>query len=100
MFVELAEVSEIPLGTAKRVKVQDKSIVIFNIDGEFYAFDDFCKEGADMTKAVVTGEGDLLCPFHGWRFDIKEGICTMVPECKVRKYDLKIEQGRILADLQ
>ena len=99
-FILIGKKADIPQGRGKRFNIKGNSIVVFNIDGEFYAFDDFCKGGADMAKAVVTVDGDVLCPYHGWRFDIKEGICTMVPDCQIKKYNLKIKQDEIYIEIK
>ena len=98
-FVPVAQVADVPEGTGRKVRVEGLDLVVFNLDGEFHVFEDFCKEGADLSKAVVSDEGDLLCPYHGWKFDVREGVCAMVPDCQVRHFPVKVEEGRILADL-
>ncbi len=99
-YVPVARVSQVPEGAGRKVQVEGKDLVVFNLDGEFYVFLDFCREGADLSKAVVSEEGDLLCPFHGWKFDVREGVCAMVPDCQVRHFPVKIEGDQVLADLE
>ena len=41
-FVEAARVDQIPPGTGTTVKVADKEIAIFNVDGNFYVMGDSC----------------------------------------------------------
>ena len=95
-FIPVAKVADVPEGNGLRAQVKGHKVTIFNIDGEIHVFQDFCREGADLSKAVVSDEGDLLCPHHGWRFDIREGVCTMVPDCKVIRYPVRVEGGQIL----
>ena len=98
-YIPVARVSDVPEGVGRKVRIEEKDLVVFNLDGEFYVFEDFCREGADLSKAVVSEEGDLLCPYHGWKFDVREGVCAMVPDCQVRHYPVMVEGDQVLADL-
>ena len=47
------------------------------------------------------GEGDLQgfvlhCPLHAWPFDLRTGRCTLFSEARVRVFDVREENGRIL----
>ena len=41
-FVQVAQVSEVPPGEGKLVRVGDRFLALFNCDGTFYAVDDTC----------------------------------------------------------
>ena len=98
-FVMAAKISQVPEGRALRVDIEGRKLALFKIDGEFHAFDDFCSGGADFSKAVVSDDGNLLCPHHGWRFDVQEGVCSMVPDAHVTSYPVKVEGDTILVKL-
>ncbi|SDI13879.1 Rieske (2Fe-2S) protein [Pseudomonas panipatensis] len=50
-----------------------RSIVLFNIDGELYAIDDSCPHaGASLFSGTLQGRW-LQCPAHGLRFDLASG---------------------------
>ena len=52
----VALVAEIPAGTRKLVEIEDRSIGIFNIAGEFYALRNRCPhEGGSLCEGTVTG---------------------------------------------
>jgi nitrite reductase/ring-hydroxylating ferredoxin subunit len=106
----VATVDEIPPGQRKIVTVAGRSIGIFNIDGEFFAFRNRCPHaGAPLCEGVLSGivqsqgpgdytytrKGEILrCPWHQWEFDVKTGQSWVDPvKTRVRSYDAKIEPG-------
>ena len=54
-FVEAARKNEIPDQSAKCVEVEDKTIAIFNLGGEFYAIDNTCTH-----RGGPLDEGDII----------------------------------------
>jgi len=72
-FLRICSVHKIPAGTGKMIKVGDKFIAIFNLNGNFYATDDTCPhEGGSLSSGSVEGE-NVSCPCHGATFHIKSG---------------------------
>jgi nitrite reductase/ring-hydroxylating ferredoxin subunit len=113
----VATVDEIPSGARKIVEVQGREIGIFNLEGEFFAIANRCPhEGASLCKGRIVGlvEADepgayrysrknelVRCPWHGWEFDIRTGKSWCDPgRTKVRSYDLKLEQGSALGEVE
>lgn len=78
-FVEIAPVSELPNGERLFVEVEGRSLVIFNIAGQFFAIHDICSHDDGPV-----GEGDLegyniVCPRHGGEFDVRTGQAVQMP---------------------
>jgi 3-phenylpropionate/trans-cinnamate dioxygenase ferredoxin subunit len=73
--VGIGVAGEIGPGQRKRVFVDGRCIVVFNVDGAIYAIDDSCPHnGASLGNGQM--EGSMLrCPAHGLRFDLRTG-CT------------------------
>jgi nitrite reductase/ring-hydroxylating ferredoxin subunit len=95
-FVPACKKSDIPAGRGKTVNVNGKPLAIFNIDGNFYCISDTC-----VHRGGPLGEGDcdgkiVMCPWHGWRYDVTTGINELNPSIKVEKYDVKVEGDDIL----
>lgn len=67
-------------GLPKSFILLGQKIVLW-LDAQGYpaaAQDRCCHRSAQLSKGKVT-EGDIECPYHGWRFDGK-GSCTHVPQ--------------------
>ncbi len=99
-FVKIGNTSELKPGENKVVNVNDTEIALFNIDGEFFAIDNICPhKGGPLGEGSI--EGDVVvCPWHGWRFNVKTGVSPVVPTVKVPKYNVKVENNEIFVELE
>src|ERR1700754_3309023 len=110
----VARTSDIPPGGNKVFGVDGRDIVVFHVNGEFFALLNRCPhEGAPLEKAACVARltspepgvyqrsrvGELLrCPWHGWEFDMRNGQSWFDPKrVKVRSYPVAIESGEELA---
>src|SRR6266542_3173777 len=72
-FINVANVSDIPPGTAKVVDVQNVGVALFNLDGTIYAIDNMCQHaGGPLGEGTIKGD-IVVCPWHGYRYHIKTG---------------------------
>jgi 3-phenylpropionate/trans-cinnamate dioxygenase ferredoxin subunit len=79
-FVKVAETSEIPSGKMKMVKLEDKEILIANVNGNYYAIANKCThKNADLSKGSLDGN-IVTCPLHGSRFDVTTGKAISGPK--------------------
>ena len=74
-FVTVARVGEIAEGQAKAFEVGDQVVAVFLYGEKYYAIDDMCPH---MGASLATGHFDVeqmnvACPWHGWRFDVRDG---------------------------
>lgn len=98
-FVKIASKKDIPEGTGLALDIEGKSIALFNCEGNFYAIDNTCKHrGGPLGEGSLEGK-EVICPWHGWQYDVTTGACTTDPSMHQKKYTLKIEGDDILADL-
>ena len=68
------DVTETPL----RAELLGEAVVLWRSGGELYAFRDLCiHRGAALSLGRVEG-GELVCPYHGWRYNSR-GACTHIP---------------------
>jgi nitrite reductase/ring-hydroxylating ferredoxin subunit len=103
----VARTRELPPGERKIVEVEGRSIGVFNVGGRYYALRNVCPhQGAPLCLGTVTGtaapskpgeyswerEGEILvCPWHGWEFDIMTGRSVFDPHrTRVRNYDVSV----------
>jgi 3-phenylpropionate/trans-cinnamate dioxygenase ferredoxin subunit len=98
-FFDIAPVSELPNGERLFIELGGKSIVVFNIAGQFFAIADICTHDDGPL-----GDGDLegyniVCPRHGGEFDVRTGkavqmpVVVDVPAYPVRVVDETIQIG-------
>ena len=74
-FVRVADLKDVPEGTPKAVRVEGRSIALFQHQGNVYATDNQCPHmGYPLTRGRVRN-GVLTCDWHGWSYDMRGGGC-------------------------
>lgn len=89
-FVDLVRTSEIPAGEARTFEIGGRSVAVFNRDGRFYAIDDLCPH---MGASLASGDVDgciVTCPWHAWRFDIRDGAWCDNPRIRTDSFPLRV----------
>ena len=73
-FVKIGPLSEFEdLEAGKLVEVSGQSVAVFNIAGRYYAIENTCPHrGGPLAEGMMAGE-EIICPWHGARFDVKTG---------------------------
>lgn len=78
-WVDVANISDFPVGSWKVVDVEDVSVLVFNLDGKFYAIENLCShDGGTLSEGHLDGD-NIVCPRHGAEFCIKTGHVTKPP---------------------
>ena len=88
-----APVASLPPGKGRTVEFHGKRYALFNIEGAFHALDDACPhKGASLGEGWCDGNA-VLCPLHGWAFDIATGACSTRPDRPVKCYPTEVRDG-------
>jgi NAD(P)H-dependent nitrite reductase small subunit len=98
-FVRVASINDVPEGEGKVVKANGRELALFKLGGEFYAIDNTCKHMGGPLGEGWLEDSIVTCPLHGWRYDIKTGICQMFPNIKVDSFPVKVEGDDVLIDV-
>lgn len=66
-------------GAARVVTVDGIAVAVVRQEGRLYALDNVCPHaGGPMGEGQVE-DGALVCPYHGWAFDLHSGRCSFDP---------------------
>lgn len=98
---KVATLQEIPPGCALRVQVDAREIGLFNVDGTIYAIKNLCPHYGDaLHKGKVTDQKRVVCPGHGWHFDLATGVCTSgSQDARVRTYEVVVKEGEVFLEI-
>ena len=98
-FVKVADLKDVPEGTPKAVKVEGRSIALFQHKGGFYATDNQCPHmGYPLTRGRVRN-GVLTCDWHGWSYDMKGGGCFTGGCDDLDTFPVDVRDGGIYIDV-
>jgi nitrite reductase/ring-hydroxylating ferredoxin subunit len=96
-FVKVAESKEIGPSTMKAVELEGEKVCIINTEGNYYAIGNVCTHvGGPLDEGTLEGY-EVECPWHGSKFDVRNGEPTKPPAVRaVPKYEVKIQGNDIL----
>ena len=96
-FIRVAKTSDLAENETMLVEVGDERIVLSNIEGSFYAIGEVCTHAEGPLSEGDVEEGEVECPWHGSRFDLKTGEATSPPADEaVTRYGVRIEGEDVL----
>jgi 3-phenylpropionate/trans-cinnamate dioxygenase ferredoxin component len=82
-------------------EVDDHFVVVFHLDGRFYALDDTCThDGGPLGEGEIDGF-QIICPRHGARFDIRTGQAMTMPAVRgTPSHEVKVEGEDVLVRIK
>ena len=90
-FVTVAKVGAIPEGEGRSFQVGDRLIAVFLHRGQYMAIDDLCPHmGASLGGGYLDDEGVVTCPWHAWRFCVRDGKWADNPRLAVDTFDVRV----------
>lgn len=116
----ISSVDELGDGDRLVVQLEGREIAVFNIDGEYFAYTNWCAhQGGPACEGKITGttdaafdketletdfswtkEGEVLtCPWHAWEFDVTTGDCLSRDGIKLIEHSVEIDGDDLVVSL-
>lgn len=119
MRVKVSTQAEIPPGSRRIFEVDGRAIGVFNLAGSYYALSNVCThQGGPVcngqvlprltaevlpdgeVREVLSPEPDIVvCPWHGWEFDVRTGECLANPRKSLPSYKVIEEDGDLYIEM-
>lgn len=94
-FVTIAKIQDIQPGSARSFQVKGHSVAVYNCKGNFYATSNICQhEGGFLAEGDLTAKV-IMCPLHGWEYDVESGECLTAPGADLRTFPVQIIRDEI-----
>jgi len=108
----IGDIKNFPVGSHKVIRIDNREIGVFNVDGKLYALPNLCPhQVGPLCEGRVSGtlvsnkdcdwklkwqhEGEIItCPWHGLEFHIPSGQC-MSFSIKIRTYEVVVENEEV-----
>jgi len=99
-WIDVAGKDDVPEDDVVGIDINEKSIALYQVEGEIYATDNICTHGnARLCDGFLEGH-EIECPLHQGKFDVRNGKAMCVPLTEdIRIYPVKIENGRVLVEI-
>jgi 3-phenylpropionate/trans-cinnamate dioxygenase ferredoxin subunit len=99
-WTRVAAVADCPVGELKGVDAAGTAVVLANVEGTIYALRDQCShEEYPLSDGELDGT-DVVCVYHGARFDACTGARKALPAVRpVKSYPVEVRDGDVYIDL-
>jgi len=98
-FHRVLDVESLWPGEMKGVIVSSTRVLLVNVDGALFAFEDRClHKGVELSKGALSGD-ILTCSAHAWQYDVRSGEGVNPTGVRLRQFPVKVEGNDILVDV-
>jgi 3-phenylpropionate/trans-cinnamate dioxygenase ferredoxin subunit len=98
-FVASIKESKLADGHMHGVWVKGNSILLAKVEGQIYAVSNKCPHmGCQLQGGILTGF-IVMCPCHGWKFDLRNGQYLEIPEVTLTTYRCNVQNGKIYVEI-
>src|SRR5262245_764400 len=96
----VASASEIGDGRVLGVHVGETPVALYRLSGEIFATASICTHALALLSEGFVEDGQIECPLHQGRFDIRSGkaLCAPLTE-DIKTYAVKVEGDDVFVDL-
>lgn len=96
----VAWTSDLAHGQMKKATVKGRNIILVNYLGKFYALASVCPHAQGPLDRGRLSGGDIICPWHGGRFSVKDGRPISGPTTEsVERFEVTVSGDDILVSL-
>ncbi len=86
-------------GGMATVRIRDNPIILAKIGGQIYGVTNRCPHmGCSFDNGILTGYV-LMCPCHGWKFDVRTGQYQVIDTVKLDCYRIEVRNGKIFVEI-
>lgn len=83
-----------------KITIDEKSICLIKTPSGFRACSSLCPHASgDLSDGFIDAKGNIVCPVHGYRFNLNNGRDCFSEGYFLRIYLVKEENGQILIKL-
>src|SRR5919197_739845 len=87
-FRYLCTIKELPAGKSRQFSIRNDKrtkkiqIAVFNVDGTYYCISNKCQhQGGPLSKGILNEKKKVVtCPWHGWKYSIKDSKLQFTKE--------------------
>lgn len=92
----VAKLEDIPKDEGLPITIGKLELALFRDEGELRCIQESCPHrGAALSEGFVQ-DGEVVCPWHGWRYSVRDGECSTLPgSAPVSCYAVEVREGDV-----
>ncbi len=101
-WIDLCALGDLPAEGGHYVEYGNHALAVFRVGttGEqggpvVRVMDDHCPHAGGSLSAGALVDGCVMCPWHGWPFNLESGVCPDAESYQVKTYQVEIREGRV-----
>ena len=99
-YRRVTTLDELWSGESAGVLVDGQKVLLVNLDGAVYAYEDRCAhQGAPLSQGYFDG-GRIVCAAHHWTYDAKTGAGENPRGVRLRSFPVRVEGNAVLVDVE
>jgi nitrite reductase (NADH) small subunit len=72
------------------------ALCVTRVGGVISVLDNYCPHNEGPLGQGMIEDGKVVCPYHGWAFDVKTGVTDQSTQLKARVFESVIQNGELL----
>jgi len=84
-------------GATARIECDGRGLFVHHGNDGWKVFDSLCPHQTTNIPHLALQGTTLTCPKHEWAFDVSNGKCIAKGDAPLKRWDNKVEDGRLLA---
>jgi nitrite reductase/ring-hydroxylating ferredoxin subunit/alkylhydroperoxidase/carboxymuconolactone decarboxylase family protein YurZ len=93
----LGELADFEVGDTARLEVAGMGIFVYRSEQQVRVYDARCPHRDSVIPEQALKGSRLVCPRHGWEFDVRDGRCVEGGDAPLRHLPSKVEAGELWA---
>jgi len=78
------------------VQIERKPYFLMEEEDGYKLMSRICPHSSAM---VDLEDGELVCPMHGWTFEVHTGRCHNVPSARLTTYEVSLREGNLIVEM-
>ena len=100
-WTKILPVAECPVGGARYIEASGHELAVFHLSDpdRIVVVRNSCPHAGGNLAAGEVSDDAVTCPWHQWKFNLDDGVCTLSPQVHLRRYESKVEDGFVFVRL-
>ena len=98
VWVDLCSLADLPETGGRYVSCEHRHLAVFRAGDngdQVRVTNDTCPHAGGSLSSGHVSDGCVICPWHGWPFEIDTGKCPDSPTVRVRTWPARVVDGQV-----